>query len=182
MQMEWKRQSMRLTSVNIRRELAGKNPEDGRKASDLALTVKGGNDLLDKLDVHLRGSFYEAGVDKQGALLPNALTARIHPLLKAEGLLYDKQYAGYKVTIEHGGNPESAIVLDDCRVNNFRLTLEEGGTVAIAMRVQYHPTPGQLDPLADKLQQDVIVTMTAPKVPPKEKGKRQPDLADAATA
>ena len=32
-------QQMKLTSVNVRRELAGKNPEDGRRASDVQLVV-----------------------------------------------------------------------------------------------------------------------------------------------
>lgn len=178
--MQWTRQVMKLTSVNVRRELAGKNPADGRVASDLVLTVKGGNDILDKLSPHLRGSFYMADVDKQGVLVAHALTKRIHPLLEQGALAYDLKCAGYAVTIDHAGNDESAIVLDGCQVNNFRLNLEEGGTVAITMRVQFHPDPGQLDPLSEKLQQEVIVTMVPPKVPV-EAVKREPDLVDAAT-
>lgn len=178
--LAFKNATMRLTSVNVRRELAGKNAADGRTASDLQLVVKGGNDLLDKLSPHLRGSFYEADVEKGGALVPLALTKRIHPLLKQSELLYDLKCVGYLVTIDHAGNEDSAIVLDNCQINNFRLNLEEGGTVAIAMRVQYHPTPGQLDPLADKLQQEVTVSMEPPKVP-KQAKEREPDLADAAS-
>lgn len=166
--MEFTRQTMRLTGLNVRRELAGKNPADGRTASDLKLVVKGGNDLLDKLSPHLRGSFYQADVDKQGVLLPHALTKLTHPLLDTAGLAYDLKCAGYLVAIDHAGNEESAIVLDGCAINEFRLNLEEGGTVAITMRVQFHPNPGQLDPLADKLQQEVVVTMTPPKVEPKK--------------
>jgi len=179
--LAFKNATMRLTSVNVRRELAGKNAEDGRTASDLQLVIKGGNDLLDKLSPHLRGSFYEADVANGGALVPLALTKRIHPLLDQDALAYDLKCVGYKVTIDHAGNEESAIVLDDCQVNNFRLKLEEGGTVAIAMRVQYHPAPGQLDPLADKLQQEVTVSMEPPKAP-KQPKERQPDLADAAAS
>ena len=172
-------QQMKLTSVNVRRELAGKNPEDGRRASDVQLVVEGGNDLLDKLDVHLRGAFYAADVDKQGVLVPHALTKRIHPLLKADALLYDLKCMGYKVSIDHGiGEP---IDLTECAVNNFRLNLKEGGTVVITMRVQFHPEDGQLDPLSDKLQQFVTVTMTPPKAPPKAKDKNpaQGELVDA---
>lgn len=179
-QMAWTKQVMKLTSVNIRRELAGKNPADGRTASDLRLVVTGGNDLLDKLSPHLRGSFYQADTDTQGVLLPNALTKRIHPLLVQEALAWDAKHAGYAVTLDHAGNDESAIVLDDCEVNEFRLNLKEGGTVAISMRVQFHPDPGQLDPLADKLQQEVIVTMKPPKVP-KSLQKPAPDLVDKAS-
>lgn len=177
--LQFKAQTMRLTSVNVRRELAGSNAEDGRTASDLQLVVKGGNDLLDKLSPHLRGSFYMADVDKQGALLPNALTKLIHPLLKQDALAYDMKLAGYKVTLDHAGNPESAIVLEDCQINNFRLTLEEGGTVAVAMRVQFHPTPGQLDPLAGKLQQEVTATMEPPAADAAPKQKRQRELEPA---
>lgn len=178
--LAFKSQTMKLASVNVRREMAGKSAADGRTASDLQLVVKGGNDLLDKLSPHLRGSFYSADVDKQGVLVPHALTKLIHPLLVQDNLLYDLKLAGYKVTIDHAGNPESAIVLDDCQVNNFRLNLEEGGTVAIAMRVQYHPAPGQLDPLAGKLQQEVTVTMEPPKVPKQDKTPKQQELAGAA--
>ena len=51
--------------------------------------------------------------------------------------------------------------------------------MAITCRVQFHPDIGQLDPLADKLQQEVVVTMTPPKVPVKAE-TREPDLVDAA--
>ena len=149
--MEFTRATMRLTALNVRRELAGKNPADGRTASDLKLVVKGGNDLLDKLSPHLRGSFYTVDADGQGVLLPQALTKLMHPLLDTTTLAYDLKCAGYTVTIDHAGNEESAIVLEGCRINDLRLNLEDGGTVAITMRVQYHPALGQLDPLADKL-------------------------------
>lgn len=172
--MQWKAQAMKLVSLNVRRELAGKNPADGRTASDLRLVVKGGNDILDKLSPHLRGTFFKADVDKQGVLLPHALTALIHPLLKQDGLMYDAKYAGYTVTIDHAGNEESAIVLEDCQINDFRLNMMEGGTVAMTMRIQFHPEPGQLDPLSDKLQQEVTVTMVAPKEVPQ--AAPQPDL------
>ena len=178
-QMAWIKQNMKLVSLNVRRELAGKNPADGRTASDLSLVVKGGNDILDKLSPHLRGSFYMADVDAQGVLLPQALTKRIHPLLKQDALLFDLKCSGYTITIDHAGNEDSAIVLDACQVNNFRLNLSEGGTVEITSRVQFHPVDGQLDPLADKLQQEVTVTMTPPKVPVQQE-EQQPDLADQA--
>lgn len=178
----WKKQMMRLTSVNVRKEMAGKNPADGRVASDLVLVVKGGNDILDKLSPHLRGSFYMADTDKDGVLTPGALTKRIHPLLAQDALAYELKCAGYTVTIDHAGNEESAIVLESAQVNNFRLCLEEGGTVAITMRVQFHPEEGQLDPLADKLQQEVIVTLTPPKVPFDQQRKTGPDLVDFAEA
>lgn len=176
-QMSWAKQVMKLTSINVRRELAGKNPADGRTASDLTLVVKSGNDILDKLSTDLRGSFYMADVDKQGVLLPQALTKRIHPLLKQDALQFEAKYSGYTVTIDHAGDEESAIVLDGCQVNNFRLNLAEGGTVEITMRLQFHPDEdGILDALADKLQQEVTVTMTPPKHPP----KAQPDLVEQA--
>lgn len=179
--LAFKNTTMRLVNVNVRRELAGRDPTDGRTASDLALVVEGANDLLDKLSPHLRGAFYQADLDAQGVLLPHALTKLMHPLLKTESLAYDLKLAGYTVTIDHAGNDESAIVLEDCAVNNFRLNLMEGGTVAIACRVQFHPGRGFLDPLAEKLQQEVTVTMTPPKAMPKTEGKT-PDLADQATA
>jgi len=125
--LQFTKHAMRLSSLNVRRELAGKNPADGRTASDLKLVVKGGKDLLDKLSPHLRGSFYMADTDAQGILLPQALTKRIHPLLAQDSLAYDLKCAGYQVVIDHAGNEDSAIVLDGCQINEFRLNLEEGG-------------------------------------------------------
>lgn len=179
--MEFQKHTMRLVSINVRRELAGKDPAAGRTASDLSLVVKGSNDLLDKLSPHLRGSFFAADVDKQGVLVPHALTKLIHPLLKQDNLSYDLKHAGYTVTIDHAGNEESAIVLDDCQINEFRLNLMEGGTVGITMRCQFHPEVGQIDPLSDKLMQEVSVTMKPPKVP-KTAPRPAPDLADQAGA
>lgn len=182
MQWEWKKQTMKLNSINIRRELAGKNAEDGVKASDLGLTVDGGNDILDKINTDLRGTFYMVGLDDQGKLLPGALTVLRLPLLTQpdKGYAYDLQLHGYRVEVDHGiGDP---IVLDGCRINTFRLACKDGGTVAVGFRVQFHPTPGQLDPLADKLQQEVTVTIIAPKPDAvQKKGKRQKDMLDGAT-
>src|SRR4051794_12035681 len=97
--LQFRNQAMKLANVNIRRELAGKNPADGRTASDLRLQVKGGNDLLDKLSPHLRGSFFTADVDKQGVLVAHALTKLIHPFLQST-LTYDHKCAGYTVAID----------------------------------------------------------------------------------
>lgn len=172
-------QTAKLNHVNVRYEFAGKNAEGGRAASDLRLVVKGGNQLLDKLDPHLRGSFYMLNEDtKQAELVGLELTKLRHPLLQST-LAYDKKYVGYTVSIDHAGNPETAIVLTDCAVNEFKLTTQEGGTVIIAFQVQFHPLPGQLDLIADKQQQDVRVTMTPPAA---EAPKPKPaDLVEAAT-
>lgn len=132
--LAFKNQAMKLNHLNVRRELAGKNPADGRTATDLRLTVKGGNDILDKLSPHLRGSFYQHDDEKrQGDLVPGQLTKLIHPLLQTT-YSYDLKCAGYTVAIDHGIDEEDPITLTDSQVNDFKVTVMEGGTVAIAMR------------------------------------------------
>jgi hypothetical protein len=176
--LTFKNQAMKLSSVNIRREFAGKSAADGRTASDLRLVVKGGNDLLDKLSPHLRGSFYcHDDEKKQGELVAGALTKLQHPKLQPM-LAYDEKLVGYTVTIDRGINDDGAIVLEDCAINDFKITFQEGGTVVIAFRVQFHPKKGQIDPLSDNLQGDVTVTLTPPKA---EKQPRQRELSDATT-
>jgi hypothetical protein len=93
-------------------------------------------------------------------------------------LAYDEKFVGYTVTIDRGINDDGAIVLEDCAINDFKLTFQEGGTVVIAFRVQFHPKKGQIDPLSDNLQGDVTVTLTPPKA---EKQPRQRELSDATT-
>lgn len=174
---------MKLLSVNVRKEFAGKSAADGRTASDLRLRLKGGNDILDMLDPNLRGSLYmvdEEASKSQPELVELAFTKRRFPLLQ-ETLSYDYKGAGYRVTIDHGGNPESAIVLEDCQLNGIKFATQDGGTIVMDLRVQFHPEPGQLDPISDKLQQDVSVTLEPPKEEPQPVAK--PDLlGDAAPA
>lgn len=168
--LEFKNHAMKLTSVNIRREFAGKNAEAGRKASDLRLLVKGGNDILDRISPHLKGCFYKIDEEKSRQnpeLVELALTKLLHPLLQTT-FSYDLKTAGYTAIIDHAGNPESAIKLEECQVNDLKITTQEGGTVAISLRVQFHPEPGQLDPISDKLQQDVTVSLIPPEAKPVE--------------
>lgn len=160
-QFALKNQVCKLKSINTRWELAGRDVSNGRTAMDIGLQIKDGNAILEKLSPHLRGQFYRADVDKNGLLLPGALTKLIDDRLQTD-FSYNYKGAGYTVSIAHGGNPESAIDLEECQINDFKIQLLEGGAVGISLRVQFHPEPGQHDLLAAKLQQEVLVTMEPP--------------------
>lgn len=160
---ELKNQKAKLTHVNVRREFAG--PKDGRAASDIKILVKSGNQILDKLSVNLRGCFYRFEESQQASLVGQEMTALIHPLLQSS-FDYDYKGAGYRVLLGLVDDDNKAVEIKDCQINEFKITVQDGGSIVMVFRVQFHQEPGQIDNLTDKLMQDVVVTLIAPEIKP----------------
>jgi hypothetical protein len=130
---------MRLVSVNPRRELHGK---EHVPAVDLKLRVELPNGGLSMFDGHLLSAMYyrsaAASANPQPGLegvepvseLPNRRFPDLGPLK------WEREQAGYEMTIAHGINENSAIELEGCLVNSFVIDPKEGGTVEVTFRVQ----------------------------------------------
>lgn len=74
---------------------------------------------------------------------------------------------GWTLHVEHGIEAgDGAITLGGCRLDKFRAAPANDGQVRLRLRAASHDlTPMTLGLLGMKVQQDVVVVITAPKVP-----------------
>jgi hypothetical protein len=72
---------------------------------------------------------------------------------------------GWTMHIEGGINDASTITLGGCRLDKFRATPANDGMVELSLRVGSHDlTPMTLGEIGMRTQQDIVVTIVAPKV------------------
>ena len=129
-----------LTSVTARSENHG---EDKAPAVSLGLTVETSESVL------------------------NSLCPEVRPLLGAPGVdcvLLKTVCQGWTVTVDHGINEDEPIRLGGCKVDHFSVRPRNDGAIELRMRVGSSDlTPLRLGLLGMKVQQEVVVKMTAPK-------------------
>ena len=167
----------KLTNVNVRSEKHG--PDQLNPATDLFFKIDAPNSILSQFDGHLLSAIYHrsaaaAGDGAQQALdgieqvsdLPNLRFPSMRPIEWGWDL------DGYTLTIGHGLGGASDIPLTDCKVDRFKLTPREGGTVEVKFRVRCsnHLTEKAMGKLALLVQNEVPIMLTAPEVA----GEQQP--------
>jgi hypothetical protein len=150
---------LKMSSVNFRQELHG---EDHVRACDLKFEGVVGNDVLIAFHPELRSMLFKKNdqPDLVDQADPEALSALRFPRLGT--LKYDWEGTGYTLTIDHGLGDKSNIVLGDCKLDGIRIDPMQGGSVRLAFRVICHPDGKHVDPLTEKLQSDVEISVTPP--------------------
>lgn len=164
MQFNLTKTAAKLNSFNIRAE---KHGEENVPAGDLKLTIKAANTILDIFDPELRTALYKNTAANQGqeevAGLPPTLPNLRFPNLDVPLKLKD-QGVGYTLVLDWGLGGDSNLTLEGCEVNNFQATLEEGGTVELAFRVQIsNPDADVIGKLGVNVQHEITIDLTAPK-------------------
>lgn len=108
-------------------------------AIDLKFSADVSNDFLDQIDPLLRQCFYTSH-DKTEPIPGETKTT---PNLLFKDLIdmpikLKKTYEGYRLTIDRGLGEErgSNIVIGDCKVNEIKPDMKDGGTVNVTWRVQ----------------------------------------------
>jgi len=120
-----------LTSFTGRTETHGKHKVP---AVSCRLRFRGPNTLLDKLSPSIRHTLYMAAEGQED--LPGVEPTT--PLLRCKDIKTwspENCYEGWTVTIEHGIDDSSAIVMGGCKVDAFTCDLFDGGTTEIECRV-----------------------------------------------
>lgn len=155
--------AVKLGHVNLRAE---KHGEQSAPAIDVKFVRQAGNDALAMLHPGLKDALYfrDEQTEAQGQIdgVPEITPNLRFP--KLGSLAWDLEMSGCRVVIDYGlGDELSNIVLADCKVNNFRIEMSEGGTTDITFRVQTSNFPsGALDKLAGKLDQETKITIDGP--------------------
>lgn len=161
---ELKETTVLLSNVNNRAE---KHGDKTRPATDLMFLLTTNNEALKFFDTQLLEAFYKAAEKADAPDLvdqadPAALTALKFPRLDPV-LDWDQELTGYQVRVAHGIGGKSDIVLEDCKVDKFKFTLQQGGTVIIAFRVIAHPEEDANGKLDHKIQTEVEIDLIPPE-------------------
>lgn len=157
MPFELEAQQAKLTSVNPRAELHG---EDKKPAVDLKFEVAADNGVLANFGADLRSSLYTLPDAQEDLIDPERLTKLKYP--KMSGFKWEQEGVGYTAEIDYGLGGDSNIVLEDLKVDGFRIQPMEGGTVIVSFRAIAHPDEGDMGRICSLIQRDVELTLTAP--------------------
>ncbi|WP_288379798.1 hypothetical protein [uncultured Massilia sp.] len=151
----------KLSNVNPRAELHGDQP---KPAVDLMIEAACPSTVLNSFHPELRGMLYKK--DENPDLVErveegDAITALRMPKLGA--LKWDHEGTGYTVTVDYGMGGDSNIVLGDVKVDKFKFTAQEGGTVTVQCRIIAHPDEKVIGPLCNFIQRDIVISITPPE-------------------
>lgn len=159
---EIRRKAAKIASFNPRAEKSG---SENRPAADLKLSANLAATMLDTLDPSLRGWLFckspGPGDDLADAAheAPNLRQPRI-----AAQFDWVPRYAGYELRIHDLGLDESSdLVISGCEFNRIRLAPQEGGTVIVSWRLQFHPTEAQAGKLSTLIQETLDISLLAPE-------------------
>lgn len=157
LRLEFDRVTATLENVNLRTEKVG---PDKVGAVDLKLSVPSRADVLAYFSPTLKAFLFdEKSVDLIGGMALRDSHLQ-YPLVR------DDEMTGAGITVDYGvGDP---MVFEDVRVNQFRITPVEGGSVIIGMRVQLRPSPEQVAKFFTMLEQGVTLTLTPAELPSME--------------
>lgn len=144
-----------LENVNLRTEKAG---QDKVPAADLKISTPQGADVLSEFSPTLKAFLFDESQPKD---LADGI--RIRDAHLQYPLSRDEEMTGATVKIGFGvGKP---MELSDCKVNAFKLTPMDGGTVVVGFRVQCRPTPEQVAKLYQLQESGVEFTLTPMELP-----------------
>lgn len=157
---------VQFVHMNTRTE---KHGDDDVLAVDLDMMVSTSNEALAMLHPTLRWSLYDKP-DVEGSDLADQAAADLPIRLrypKLDTLRWALELMNYRVTFHYGLGIGNNIVLEDCKVNKFKVECHDGGTIDLQWRVQANPTHEQIGRLSERLSMG-IVSVTIEWVEPPE--------------
>ena len=155
LRLELSKATATLESVNLRTE---KHGQDKVPAADLKISAAQSADVLANFSPTLKNFLFhtEGTLDLAGGF------ALRDPHL-GYPLSRDEEMTGAKVSIGYGvGDP---MAFDDAKINTFKLTPMDGGTVVVGFRVQCRPTPEQVAKLYTLQETGIEFTLEPAELP-----------------
>ncbi|MGE5622215.1 MAG: hypothetical protein ACM3WS_03555 [Bacillota bacterium] len=151
---------VKLASVNPRAEIHG---EDRVPAFDLKIEAVCPNDVLIHFHPELRQQLYKKAEDPDlvEQLDGEALTALRFPKMGA--IKWDAELTGYKVEVDYGIGGDSNIVLGECKLDGFKFSPQNGGSVGLTFRIICHPQSEDVGRLCEFIQREIDITVTPPE-------------------
>lgn len=168
MKLELKEKRVLLVHFNGRSEVHG---TDRESAGDIKIRATLPNTILrDVFHGTLMSALYFHDTENPGNDLadkamednPDHLPHRRFPHL-AMPLKWNDSMEGGELVIHHGAISKAAIVLKDIAAHKFEIVAKDGGTVEVTFVVKCKPDEKQAGKLYQMIQQEVEITLTAPK-------------------
>jgi hypothetical protein len=157
-----------LNTVTNRSELHG---DDKAPAISLDFTVEAANTILDRLSDTLRGALYTRP-DGQSALPGVEDTTPLLRALCMESIAVAGSFEGWTLNVDHGIDEGEPITFGGVKVDKFRVSPKQGGTVELHFRCGTSDIDAEsLGLIGMKLGQDLSITLLAPKVAGEPKAK-----------
>lgn len=164
-----------VANVNFRAERHG---DENKTAVDIKIELDAHKSALKHFDPALvdflfrepaAGEQQRLDVDEEG----DKSTALRVPKIGA--LKWDEKFPGYELTLVEGMGLKKPLqmVVD---LSKFSFEAREGGSVGISFSASGHPDPKQSACLVEQIQENVTITLVAPKAA--EQHAAQADLAD----
>jgi len=150
-----------LRSVTPRTERHG---EDEVFAISLGFKLTTANTILDRLNPTLRDALYKAveGQEQLPGVEPTTPLLRTRAI---ESLALGARFEGWTLTIPHGIDEDEPIKLGNARIDKFKVTPHEGGSVDLTFRVGSNDIDAtEAGLLCAKLGQEVDISLTAPVI------------------
>lgn len=163
MQLELSKTKVKLVDYNPRSEFHGK---DIVTAGDLMISVDLPNDVLASFHPALKSLLYhfdqglEADlVDQSNNGDPNYKPHIRMPQLGVP-LKWSDSMIGAAVTVHYG--VKSAIDLETCNIDGFKIEPKQGGTVTLGFKIAAHPDEKQSGKLCTMIQTDIEISIAPP--------------------
>lgn len=153
-----------LRNVQTRME---KHGEQDVAAIDLAISLKGGNTLLDMIHPDLRLALFKPVTEQPGELslpvddLPSKRFARLAPPVK-----FDSEQIGMTLKVAYGATGKADMVLGAVKLSKLRVSdVIEGGSVEIAFNLSTTDVSEKIIGKLSLLQShEISITLVGPEV------------------
>ena len=154
------KQQVKLASVNARAEIHG---DERKSAFDLKFDASVPSADLIEFHPSLRAFLYKEATSpdlaSQGG--DDKETELRFPLLG--DLKWDWEGTGYHLEVEYGTGGKSNIKLGDVKIDKFKISPQNGGTVLIEFRAIVHPESKDVGKLCEMIQTDIGIHLISPE-------------------
>ena len=90
----------------------------------------------------------------------DGLTVLRYPKMGA--IKWDWKGMGYTATVDYSLGGNSNIVLNECKVDHFKILAQNGGSVTITFRIIAHPESEDVGKLCEFIQRDIGLDLLPP--------------------
>jgi hypothetical protein len=156
--LELDKASATLENLNPRME---KHGDEKVPACTLKFSTAKGAELLAYFSATLRAHLFETKADLAGEVLQVRYPHLDYPLSLNE------EMTGARISIDYGVS--KPMEFEDCKVDDFRITPKDGGSVILSFRVACKPDEKQIGKLYLMQEQAVTVTLAPAELPEMEK-------------
>lgn len=161
--LELDKASAVLENLNPRTE---KHGNEKVPAATLKISTSKGADLLAFFEPTLRDTLFIEKPDLAGGVLEVRYPHIGYPLT------LDGEMTGAKVAIEYG--VKAPMEFDECKIDDFKITPQDGGSVIFSFRVHCKPDEKQIGKLYLLQEQGITVSVTPAELPEMDQSRAPP--------